>query len=52
MDCAYADEIAGEFDRLKFRGQARFGGKTRTRTAADLNLKARKFHKAAGQGKI
>ena len=46
------DEIADEFDRLRFHEQAGFGGKTRTRTAASLNLKARKFHKAAERGKI
>ena len=52
MDCAYADEIADEFDLLKFRGQTGFGEKTQTRTAASSNLKARKFHKAAERGKI
>ena len=52
MDCAYADEIADEFDLLKFRGQTGFGGKTQTRTAADLNLRAINFVKRRGRAKF
>jgi hypothetical protein len=47
VDCAYADEIAGEFDRLKFHEQAGFAKKHRL-DLLGFKFKGEKFHKAAG----
>ncbi len=47
MDCAYADEIAYEFDRSKFCGRAGFSEAKHGLDLRGLKFNGEKFHKAA-----